>query len=412
MEQAKHELIILQPTTFCNLNCRYCWLPEKHLDKRMSHETFRLILKRIVNAADRLVDKPTLLWHGGEPLAMGVDYYRQCLEDLNRVCQEHGISLQPSIQTNATLINEAWIDLFKTYNVKLGISVDGPAWLHDQGRTRRNGKGSHAAVERGIELLKNAGIEFSIIAVVSNVSLDHADELYDYFRDLNIKVGVGFNIEENEGVHANSSVLSQSADRDLMYEKVKRFFSRLFERNEQEDRKVIIREFEKYYPFVDGLAQMGQDFIYNSMMSPGAIITIDYAGNLSTFCPELFIGQQGDNPFVFGNVKTHDFDSIEKDERYFLVADAIMRGREKCRAECDYYMVCGGSSASNKYYENKAMDTTETLHCRYQIKAVGDAVLDYMEARSLSQPHSLASRAMGWLSSLRRLLGRQDRASE
>ena len=54
----------------------------------------------------------------------------------------------------ATLIDDAWCELFVHHRVKLGISIDGPADLHDRHRRTRNGRGTHAQVMRGVAQLQ------------------------------------------------------------------------------------------------------------------------------------------------------------------------------------------------------------------------------------------------------------------
>lgn len=383
MDLEKHQLFVIQPTTLCNLNCSYCWLPDRHIKKNMSQDTFRHILERIGNAADRLQGTPSLVWHGGEPLIMGAEYYRKCLEDLARMCKERAITITPGIQTNCMLIDQSWIDLFKEYNLQIGVSIDGPAFLHDQKRLQRNGQGTHTMVERGIDLLRKAGIDFSVISVITEASLEHADEMFHYMRKICTKSGLGFNIDENEGIHVNSSILSLDKDQNIMYSKLRRFFFRIFELNEDYNRELMMRDFKKFYPFVDKRIRLGEVQNYNSMVSPGAIINIDCEGNFSTFCPELLMGQQQgkDNPFVFGNVRENDFESMSNNEQFLAIAEKIARSREKCLEGCDYFMVCGGGSPSNRYYEHNTLDATGTLFCRNQIQVVADAVLDYVEGR-------------------------------
>lgn len=380
MELAKHQLFVIQPTTLCNLDCSYCWLPERHVNKYMSRSVFRQFLQRVGNAAENLDRGAGLVWHGGEPLVLGATYYRQCLEDLREVSNARGFSLKAGIQTNGVLLDHAWINLFKEYDVQIGVSVDGPAWLHDRRRIHRNGKGTHSEVERGMELLSQADINFSIISVLSDDSLDHADEIYAYLRTVRTKNGFAFNIDENDGANITSSILDRTANQEAMHERVRRFFLRIFELNEEAGRALKIRDFTKFYSLVDGTAPLGGESRYSSMVTSGALINIDHAGNFSTYCPELVMGHSGnDNPFVFGNVMDDDFGSMISDKRFSSVSKDIASGREKCRATCDYFMVCGGGSPSNRYSELKTLDASETLYCKNHVQATADAVLDYIE---------------------------------
>jgi hypothetical protein len=120
-----------------------------------------------------------------------------------------------------------------------------------------------------------------------------------------------------------------------MDERLRRFYARLFERNEIEGRKLLIRDFGKFDAFVDRVGPLGGSQ-YNSMVSPGAIISFDHRGSFSTFCPELLLGhgRKVENPFVFGNVRDHQLRSIIDDANYSVAAPAVASGREKCRDSC------------------------------------------------------------------------------
>ena len=73
---------------------------------------------------------------------------------LRRSLAEHGaeeLEFTQHVQTNATLINDAWCDCFHRNRIVVGISLDGPEDIHDSHRRLRNGSGSHALAMRGVE---------------------------------------------------------------------------------------------------------------------------------------------------------------------------------------------------------------------------------------------------------------------
>jgi uncharacterized protein len=59
------ELLVLQPTPFCNINCSYCYLPDRQDTSRMSLPTLGRTFEWAFSSG--LVRQPfTLLWHAGE----------------------------------------------------------------------------------------------------------------------------------------------------------------------------------------------------------------------------------------------------------------------------------------------------------------------------------------------------------
>jgi len=86
-----------------------------------------------------------VIWHGGEPLAAGIDHLDGLMAPFRGV-RHH-------VQTNATLIDDAWCAFFEERDVRVGLSIDGPA-ERDGGRVTRSGRPAHGRIVRGIERLR------------------------------------------------------------------------------------------------------------------------------------------------------------------------------------------------------------------------------------------------------------------
>ena len=142
-----------------------------------------------------------------------------------------------SFQTNGTLINKQWCEFIQRHNVEIGLSIDGPEFIHDHHRKTRGGEGTHARAMRGAEMLKDTGIPFGVVAVISDISLNYPQELFDYFLELGID-GVGFNIEEVEGANDESSLDQPGEDR------VREFLQTVYNLNKAAGYPLRIREFE------------------------------------------------------------------------------------------------------------------------------------------------------------------------
>lgn len=364
-------LVVLQPTTFCNINCQYCYLPDRARTKRMSIEVLRRVASEVFSSD--LIEEPfVFLWHLGEPLAVPPAYYEEAfaaIASINRTYQRPYVF---AFQTNATLLNEQWIDLLQRHRVKLGISVDGPAFIHDRQRITRSGKGTHAAVLRGIRLLQEHTIPFSVISVLTDFSLDYPDEYFTFFRDQGIDE-VGFNIDEIEGIHISTSFnQSQAIDR------YKCFLRRLLELNDQHGRAIKLRE---VWTNLRTLT-LGSTEPYNTTNKPLRILNIDANGNLSTFCPELVAATSetyGD--FVMGNVLQGGLADLTTNSVFQQVHREIEAGLALCKNTCAYWNYCGGGSPSNKFFEHGRFDVAETTTCRVHKQATIDVLLDYLEAQ-------------------------------
>src|SRR5947209_13969643 len=232
---AYRTLVVLQPTTFCNIDCRYCYLPDRSKTKRMSIDVIRRIASEVLSSD--LIDGPfDFLWHLGEPLSVPPSFYEEAFAEIARINQEHNREYMHCFQTNATLLDEQWIDLIKDHRINIGVSLDGPAFIHDRQRVTRSGKGTHAAVLRGVRLLQANNVPFSVIAVLTDFSLDYPDEFFEFYRENGID-NVGYNIDEIEGIHTSTS-FSQS----LSVERYKHFLSRLLQLSDQHLGAIQFRE--------------------------------------------------------------------------------------------------------------------------------------------------------------------------
>lgn len=153
---ARTELLVVQPTTFCNVNCSYCYLPDRSSKRSMKLDTVELIGSRLLQSP-RMGDDVTAIWHAGEPLVMPPDWYRQAFAILSRHCPPR-VKLTHAIQTNGTLIDAERIRLFKEHEVRVGVSIDGPREIHDACRRDRNGSGTFDRTLAGLRRLRDARV--------------------------------------------------------------------------------------------------------------------------------------------------------------------------------------------------------------------------------------------------------------
>ena len=378
-------VLVVQPSPFCNINCDYCYLPHRTSRQRMEFTTLYKTMEHVVESG--LVGPEfTLLWHAGEPLAVPIPWYEEAFGIIESFPGLEG-KVRHSFQSNGTLINQQWCDFIKEHPVEIGLSIDGPAEIHDAHRKTRSGEGTHAKAIRGADLLRENDIPFGVVAVISDASLDRPDEIYRYFVNLGIR-GVGFNIEEVEGANETSSLADKSDQR------VRQFLQRMFDLNCADGFPLQIREFENAFAAVETPDQnrTPDGGYYNLETEAFAMVNVDCSGNFSSFSPEL-LGQPTEKyeTFTFGNLlKESLFDATANPVFKRVVAD-IDAGNRKCAESCPYWENCGGASPSNKYYENGSFDSTETHHCRSMIQMPIDIVRDHLATRPVdAQARALA----------------------
>ncbi|MCP9849989.1 cyclophane-forming radical SAM/SPASM peptide maturase GrrM/OscB [Cyanobium sp. Morenito 9A2] len=368
------QLLVVQPTPYCNLDCDYCYLPNRNDRQRLPLEILEAALVRVLESPYVRGDF-TLLWHAGEPLTVPIAFFDEATvrirEALGRWQGEgEPLSIHQSVQTNATLINEAWCDCFERNGISVGVSMDGPAFLHDVHRRTRTGLGTHAATLRGIEHLRRRGIPFQVIAVITEEALGHAEAMFAFFLDNGI-TDVAFNMEETEGENRVSTLSRPHAE--VAYQS---FLQRFWELWRERPELMRVREFEGICSLVEADARLEQ----SDMTHPFAIVNVDARGSISTFDPELLAVETdtyGD--FVLGNVLHDSLESIAASAKFQRIHRDMRAGIDRCRSECAYFGLCGGGAGSNKYWEHGSFDCTETQACRYRIKLTADVVLSGLE---------------------------------
>lgn len=370
-------LLVVQPTPFCNLDCDYCYLPDRENRSRLSFAVLEAALERVLDSP-YFGDGFTLLWHAGEPLMVPIAFYDEATQRIRRLLEQRGLppgTIVQSLQTNATVIDAAWCDCFERNGIHVGVSMDGPAFLHDAHRVTRTGLPTHGAVMRGIDWLSRRQIPFQVICVLTADALDHADAIADFFLEHGI-AEVGFNMEETEGANSCSSLDAGGAGQGAVEQRYRAFMARLWQRSREQPGRLRIREFDGIASIACSQARMVQ----TDMNTPFVIVNVDARGQVSTFDPELLsvkTAEYGD--FSFGNVLEDSLESLADTEKFRRVAAEIHAGVELCRSSCEHFGLCGGGTGSNKYWEHGRFDCTQTQHCRYRIQLVADVVLDGLE---------------------------------
>ncbi len=363
-------LLVIQPTPFCNIDCDYCYLPTRNDKSRMHMETLRAALQWVF-AGGLIGEDLSIVWHAGEPLVLSPDYYRQAFAVINELCPPE-VTVRHSIQTNGTLIDDGWCELIRGAEINVGLSVDGPAWLHDQHRRTRSGRGTHDAVMRGLKKLQAHDIPVHAICLLTRESLRHADGLFDFFIGCGIR-DVGFNIEEIEAAHDRSSLNAPGVEGEF-----RAFFLRLMERLRAAPGLLHIREVDDVLRALrhPQFGKLGS----NCQNTPFELVSISWDGQIGTFSPELLgTRHPAYGSFTLGSVFTDRLADIIEGPRYRRIADDLAAGLAACRRECTYFPFCRGGAPANKLAENGSFASTETLYCRLTQKLVIECVLHALE---------------------------------
>jgi uncharacterized protein len=340
----------------------------------MSQQTLRHVFQDVF-ASGLVRQILKVAWHAGEPLVLPSSYYTAAFDIIEHL-RPSDVAVDHCMQTNGTLIDDAWCEYITHHGIKIGVSIDGPARLHDARRRTRAGAGTHARVMRGIRHLQDHGIQFDVITVLTREALSSPEELFEFYMAAGIK-RVGFNIEEIEGCNERSSLNVAEAEAEF-----RQFLERFWDLVERSGNALRVREFDRILEMIKAPPGTG---VENIQVEPFRVLSFDRAGNWSSFSPELlgFPNSQYDN-FRFGSVgggvgNAAPLGSLES-AVFKRVSDEIQAGVEACAASCPYFAICGGGAPANKLFENGSFNSTETLFCRLSVKVLFDVVADRIEA--------------------------------
>jgi uncharacterized protein len=348
--------VVMQPTTLCNLDCSYCYLPFRGDDRRMPVEVATAVATAVRpwTGAGRF----SVVWHGGEPLAAGREHLAALFAPFDGTVEHH-------VQTNATLVDDAWCQFFAEHQVRVSVSVDGPA-ARNGDRVTRGGRPAYDRIMRGIDTLRRNGLPFSALCVVGDPRPGVAGELYAYFLELGCEV-LGINVEELEGVNTRTNGHA-AAD-------VTAFWSELVSAWRR-DPRIHLREVEWSLRYAGAVLLGTADELLPRRLDP--IPTVAQDGSVVLLSPELagfHDARYGD--FTSGNVLTTPLGEILATAAETPWIAEFLRGVEACRAGCPYFGFCGGAHAANRYFEHGRFDLTETDHCRNSKIRLLEGVLDH-----------------------------------
>jgi len=173
----------------CNLACQYCFYrgaaslyPDEPIH-RMSDDVLESLICQYMAIAGPMA---SFGWQGGEPTLMGLPFFEHVVE-LQRRYGVRGQTVSNGLQTNGVLIDEAWARFLAEWKFLVGLSLDGPAEIHDHYRCDHGGHGTHARVLEGLRYLQHARAETNVLCMVTDVSVARAEELFHYFVDLGLR---------------------------------------------------------------------------------------------------------------------------------------------------------------------------------------------------------------------------------
>ena len=353
--------IIVKLTTACNLNCVYC----SEGDKPMQNLPIEL-LQKLIDELPPLLDKyhddeVSLLWHGGEPMLAGREYLSRAMDYAGEKLQKYRLSF--SMQTNGTLIDAEWIDLFKKYDVGVGISLDGYKSLHDANRLDKQGKPTFNIVMRNIQKMKDSGRSVGTLMVLNTKEEINVDALFDFIKENRL----------NPKIHPviPCGRAKENDTTDEIYENYVSLMIKLYEKLIDDSDDITVEPLEQIMNAILGIAGI-RECSFNG--SCGQKFICLYANGCAGFCGR---SEYEGSEYSYGNLKDKTLTEL-----YESASAEKIRARQAYLKEhdcknCEDWTLCHGGCAF------EAVNAFDTLKHRYPSCIERKVLLKYLKTTGL-----------------------------
>ena len=359
----KNPTIILRMTNACNLNCTYCYDKKNHININHENEKIDERLDEIINNINRIQinkeERSKIIFHGGEPLLIRADIYEKLIKE---IIKTHP-NVNFSIQTNATLLDENYIKVFKKYGVSIGISLDGYNEEQNKCRVYANGKNSYNLVMKKIKLLKDNEMKFGIIMTLSKGIVGHEKELYDFIAENRI------------GCNIRPAFLSGNGeDKELIMtnEEYYNFFKNIFEiwyADKERIKLTQIREiYEEFAKALNSKYEVKSCSVSDKCFEN--FISLDIDGNLYS-CNRAYNNKE----LYYGNMKEIKMERVYEKMKNFIEERRKYVENSKCK-KCMIYRYCKGGCPASAYNTNGTIYSADDYFCEARIR-----IYEYVKKR-------------------------------
>ena len=364
----KPSAVYFNPTERCNMNCTYCYIPEKmrRMGKHMPEKKLSKalgILKQYFQATLPKGSTPQIIFHGAEPL-------------LNRDAvfagiEEYGNDFLFGIQTNATLLDDAAVEFLTNRKVSIGISLDAPtSRTADLTRKNWDGKGTYHQVLSAMERLKDYE-KWSVICTITTANLRRLSELVDFFHEREVPTCL---------MNILRCTLAPSRSVKPGDAEAARYFlaalDKTYDLYQQTGRKLTVGNFANILLAI--IAPTARRLMCDISPCGGGRCFFALAPNGDMFPCSEFIGL---DRFKAGNLFREDISEVLEREPFRIVTGRKVEDIEPCR-RCAIRHFCGSPCPAEAYEMNGSMNKTGAFcefyeeQVRYAFRVIAEGNVD------------------------------------
>lgn len=339
-------LLIKPASSSCNLRCRYCFYYDVADNREvknygiMNDDTLENMVKKVF---DDVEYSANFAFQGGEPTMAEIEFF----EKFHKFVEKYNtkkIIVNFSLQTNGTLLNKKWLELFKKHNYLIGLSLDGNKEMHDTFRIDAKGEGTFSRVLKAAKMMKKAEVEFNILCVVNKLIAQNGKLVYNFFKNN------GFRYYQFIPC-LDSLSCSEEKDYTLTSEDYGKFLDETFNlwyEDIMSGKRISVRHFDNYTKILLGEEPEACDMVGHCNMN--AVLESDG----SMYPCDFYVLDE----FKVGNINESSFEELFKSEAEMRFLRTSLAVDEKCKV-CRYFKICRGGCRRHKEltaegnYENR-----------------------------------------------------------
>lgn len=343
---------IIKVTDSCNFSCEYCFYSQRKLASRlMKEDECKKIIKdcfeyNVNNHNERM----RVIFHGGEPLLQPQSFYENMVAYEKELAKKvPGFEFYNSIQTNGYLLDDKWADFFLREKFDIGISIDGNAKYNQH-------FGEHGVIEstervlNNMAILKNRGIPFGVISVITNKHTENAEALYDFCIE-----------HEIHDLSLNYCYNPESGD-TVENEKLITFVKKLFDLYYNGTYELNVREFNE--TIAKKMGYCTDTCATCDRNNCGQYLAFDVYGNV------YFCDTEYDKNSAVGNINEFSLYEILDSYNYLEKVYKCRKVYQEYCKNCHWLSMCGGGChrydrVVNGQYENNYFCETHKALCEY-----------------------------------------------
>lgn len=329
----------------CNMNCSYCFYRDETEKRKnafcglLSEETAETIVKKASSEAE---ESCFFMFQGGEPTLAGIEFYKYFVS-LEKKYSKPGLRFFNAIQTNGYAINEEWARFFAENSFLTGISVDGPADVHNMNRKSREGDGTFNKVMHTVDLFDKYKVDYNVLCVITSVNIKKAEKIYNFYSKRNLGYLQFIPCLEPLGEDKTTDMYAPDEKEygDFLVKIFRLWFADL-----KKGKYVSIRHIDNFLRMFRGLPPESCNM--NGRCSVQFVTEAD-----GTVYPCDFYCIDG---YELGNIKEKSFSELAKSDNAVRFINESLPLPEECR-QCRFYPFCRNGCRRDRAENGK------TLYC-------------------------------------------------